>query len=114
MLKKSKLSQKNKIAWIFEKHVTVNGFIFTTGNSLLYKRWNQVKGRAQKNTNGKTNSCEVAIGFYVSKTVEQTNKISDKSGGNFLVEAIDDPVFALEYWTNTCKFKIEKITYSKL
>ena len=56
-----------------------------------------MKGRAQKNTNGKTNSCEVAIGFYVSKTVEQTNKISDKSGGNFLVEAIDDPVFALEY-----------------
>ena len=74
-------------------------------------RWRE---ELKKNTDEKTNSCEVAIDFYVSKTVEQTNKISDKSGGNFLVEAIDDTVFALEYWTNTCKFKIEKITYSKL
>ena len=42
---------------------------------------------------GKTNSYG---GFYRSKTIEQTNKISDKSGRMLLVEAtIDDMVFVL-------------------
>ena len=40
--------------------------------------------------------CRVAIGFYGSKTIEKTNKISDKSGRILLVEAtIDDMVFPL-------------------
>ena len=47
-------------------------------------------------SHGKTNSCGVAIGFYGSKTIEQINKISDKSGRILLVEAtIDDTVFVL-------------------
>ena len=42
---------------------------------------NQVEERVQRRTlflHGKTNSCKVAIEFYGSKTIEQTNKISDK------------------------------------
>ena len=55
-------------------------------------------------SNGKTNLCGVAIGFYGSKTIEQINKISDKSGRILLTEAIiDDTVFVLIniYNTNT-------------
>ena len=47
-------------------------------------------------SHGKTNSCGVAIGFYGSKTIEQRNKISDKSGRILLVEAtVDDTIFVL-------------------
>ena len=47
-------------------------------------------------SHGKTNLCGVAIGFYGSKTIEQINKISDKSGRILLVEAtVDDTVFVL-------------------
>ena len=47
-------------------------------------------------SHGKTNSRGVAIGFYGSKTIEQINKISDKSGRILLVEAtVDDTVFVL-------------------
>ena len=47
-------------------------------------------------SHGKTNLCRVAIGFYGSKTIEQINKISDKSGRILLVEAtVDDTVFVL-------------------
>ena len=47
-------------------------------------------------SHGKTNLCGVAIGFYGSKTIEQINKISDKSGRILLVEAtITDTVFVL-------------------
>ena len=41
-------------------------------------------------------TCGVAIGFYGSKTIEQTNKISDKPRKIFLVEAtINDTVFVI-------------------
>ena len=42
------------------------------------------------------NKLGVAIGFYGSKTIEQTNKISNKSGRILLVEVtIDDTIFVL-------------------
>ena len=82
-----------------KSYITVNGFIFLQE---MHSRINdEIKWRDEFNgellvSYGKTNSCEVAIGFYGSKTIEQTNKISAKSGRILLVEAtIDDMVFVL-------------------
>ena len=69
---------------------------FLAENAFLYKRWNQVERRVQRRaffSHGRTNSCGVAINFYGSKTIEQKNKISDKSERIILVEeTIEDKV----------------------
>ena len=88
-----------KLFEYLKSYVTVNGFIFLQETHSYIN--DEVKWRDEFNgelffSHEKTNSCGVAIGFYGSKTIEQTNKISDKSGRNLLVEAtIDDTVFVL-------------------
>ena len=82
-----------------KSYVATNGFIFLQETHSCINV--EIKWREEFNgelffSHGKTNSCGVAIGFYGSKTVEQTNKISDKSGRILLVETtIDAAVFVL-------------------
>ena len=53
-------------------------------------------------SHGETNSCGIAIGFYGYKTIEQANKMSDKSRRIVLVEAtVDNMVFILINISNT-------------
>ena len=63
-------------------------------------------------SHGKTNSFGVAIGLYGSKTMEQINGISEKSGRILLNEAaIDDTVFVLinNYIANTESEQLETL-----
>ena len=82
-----------------KSYVTANGFIFVQEMHSCIN--DEIKWRDEINgelffSHRKINSCVVAIGFYGSKTIEQINKISDKSGRIILAEAtIDDTVFVL-------------------
>ena len=77
-------------------------------NTLLYKQY--IRWRDEFNgelffSHREPNSCRVALGFHGSKTIEQTNKISEKSGRTLLVKAtIDDTVFVL---INVCNASTE-------
>ena len=88
-----------KLFEYLKSYVTGNGFIFLQETHSCIN--DEIKWRDEFNgelffSHGKANSCGVAIGFYGSKTIEQINKISDKSGRILLVEAtIDDTVFVL-------------------
>ena len=107
MWKESNLVKRIKLFEYLKSYVTADWFHF------LQETYSCINGeimcRDEFNRElffslGKTNSCRIAIGFYWSKTIEQTNKISDKSGKILLVEAtIDDAVFVLIniYNTNT-------------
>ena len=79
-----------------KSYVTGNGFIFLQEmHSCINDEimWTDEFNGELFFSHGKTNSCGVAIGFYGSKTIEQINKISDKSGRILLVEAtVDDTV----------------------
>ena len=94
-----------KLFEYLKSYVTGNGFIFLQETHSCIN--DEIKWRDEFNgelffSHGKTNSCGVAIGFYGSKTIEQINKISDKSGRILLVEAtIDDTVFVLINIYNT-------------
>ena len=67
----------------------------------FYMKSNNIRWRDEFNgerffSHGKTISCGVATGFYGSKTIDQTNKLSGKSERIILVEAtIGDTVFVL-------------------
>ena len=64
-------------------------------------------------SHGKTNSCWVTISFYGSKTIEQANKISDKSGRILLGEVtLNDKLFLLIniYTANTELKQIETLS----
>ena len=82
-----------------KSYVTENGFIFPQKTLSCIN--NEIKWRDEFNgefffSHGKTNPCGVDIGVYGSKTIEQTNKISDKSENILLVEeTIDDAVFVV-------------------
>ena len=82
-----------------KSYVTENGFIFPQKTHSCIN--NEINWRDEFNgefffSHGKTNPCGVAIGLYGSKTIEQTNKISDKSENILLVEeTIDDAVFVV-------------------
>ena len=101
-----------------KSYVAANGFIFLQETHSCINV--EIKWREEFNgelffSHGKTNSCRVAIGFYGSKTVEQTNKI-DKSGRNLLVETtIDAAVFVLIniYNANTEFEQLETFRSSK-
>ena len=88
-----------KLFEYLKSYVTGNGFIFLQEMHSCIN--DEIMWRDEFNgelffSHGKTNSCGVAIGFYGSKTIEQINKISDKSGRILLVEAtVDDTVFVL-------------------
>ena len=79
--------------------VTANGFIFLQEMHSCINdtiRWRGKFNIELFSSHGKANSCGVAIGFYGSKTIEQTNKILDKLVKILLVEAkINDSVFML-------------------
>ena len=82
-----------------KSNATANGFIFQQKTHSCINdeiRWRDEFHGDLFFFHRKTNSCGVAIGFYVSKIIEQTNKVSDKSGRILLVEAkIDDMIFLL-------------------
>ena len=87
-------AKRIKLFKYLKSYVTGNGFIFVQETHSCIN--DEIKWRDEFNgelffSHGKTNSCGVAIGFYGSKTIEQINKISDKSERMLLVEArIDD------------------------
>ena len=105
-----------KLFEYLKSYVTGNGFIFLQETHSCIN--DEIKWRDEFNgelffSHGKTNSCGVAIGFYGSKTIEQINKISDKSGRILLVEAtIDDTVFVLIniYNVNTESEQLETLS----
>ena len=80
-------------------YVTENGFIFLQETHSCIN--DEIMWRDEFNgelffSHGKANSCGVAMGFCGSKTIQQINKISDKSGRILLFEAtVDDTVFVL-------------------
>ena len=104
-----------KLFEYLKSYVTGNGFIFLQETHPCIN--DEIMWREEFNgelffSHGKTNSCGVAIGFYGSKTIEQINKISDKSGRVLLVEAtVDDTVFVLIniYNTNTESEQLETL-----
>ena len=64
-----------------KSHVTENGFIFLQETHSCVNdeiRWRDEFNGELFFSYGKTNSCGIAIGFYGSKTIEPTNKISVK------------------------------------
>ena len=87
-------------------------------NTLLYKqyiRWRDKFNGELFFSHREPNSCRVATGFYGSKTIEQTNKISDKSERTLLAEAtIDDTVFVLINVYNTSTEQEQLKTLSDL
>ena len=105
-----------KLFEYLKSYVTGNGFIFLQETHSCIK--DEIKLRDEFNgelffSHGKTNSYGVAISFYRSKTMEQTNKISDKSGRILLVEeTIDDTVFVLIniYNANTESEQLETLS----
>ena len=88
-----------KLFEYLKSYVTGNGFIFLQETHSCIN--DEIMWRDEFNgelffSHGKTNSCGVAIGFYGPITIEQINKISDKSRRILLVEAtIDDMLFVL-------------------
>ena len=85
---------------------------FSSGNVLFEIMWRDEFNGELFFCHGKTNSYGVAIGFYGSKTIEQINKISDKSGRILLVEeTVDDIVFVLIniYKDNTESEQLESL-----
>ena len=88
-----------KLFEYLKSNATENGFIFQQKTHSCINdeiRWRDKFNGDLFFSHRKTNSCGVVIGFYVSKIIEQTNKVSDKSGRILLVEAkIDDMIFLL-------------------
>ena len=82
-----------------KSYVTANGFIFLQETHSCIRdeiKWRDEFNREVYFSHVKTNSCGVAIDFYGSKKIEQTNRMSDKLGRILLVEAtIDYTVFVL-------------------
>ena len=105
-----------KLFEYLKSYVTGNGFIFLEETHSCIN--DEIKWRDKFNgelffSHGKTNPCGVAIIFYGSQTIEQMNKISDKSGRILLAEAtIDDTVFLLIniYNTNTESEQLETLS----
>ena len=105
-----------KLFEYLKSYVTGNGFIFLQETHSCIN--DEIKWRDKFNgelffSHGKTNSCGVAIILYGSQTIEQMNKISDKSGRILLAEAtIDDTVFLLIniYNTNTESEQLESLS----
>ena len=72
-----------------------NGFIFLqeTHSSVDHeKRWCDVLNGNLYFSHGKTNSCNVAIGYVGSKSSVLANQTADKNGHFLLIEAIVDDV----------------------
>ena len=96
--------------------VTASGFIFLLETRSCIN--NEIKWRSEFNrelffSHGKTKPCGVAIGFDGSKSIEQTNKISDKLGRILLVEAtVDDMVYLVIniYNANTVLEQLETLS----
>ena len=108
-----------KLFEYLKSYVTENGFIFLQETHPCIN--DEIKWRDEFIgelffSHGKTNSCGVDIGLYGFKTIEQMNKISDKSGRILLVEAtVNDTVFVLinNYNANTESEQLETFRYSK-
>ena len=105
-----------KLFEYLKSYVTANGFIFLQETDSCIndkiKQRDEFKGELFF-SHGKTFSCGVAIDFYGSERIKQTNKKSDKSGRILLVEAtIDDTVFVLIniYNTNTESEQLETLS----
>ena len=109
-----------KVVWIFKKLCDCKWVCSSTGNAFLYKQWIHVERWVQQKAffspMKKNKLMWSAAAFYRSKTIEQINKISDKSGRILLFEAtINYMVLILIniYNTNTKLEQLGTFRFSK-